>query len=682
MIINIQDDILILHNHGILKRLLEDKTTKKNIMWATDAYNDYGVQYYRNEEIKPELITGKNSDIIKTRARKELEKQFERTRQRAEVFTPLWICKRMNDDAEKFWFEDNVVDTVADENADYMELVLNDYKLFKKYIDSKRLEITCGEAPYLVSRYDVANGEMIPVSKRIGILDRKLQAVGRYAESEEEWFKWVIRAYQATFGYEFQGDNVLIARVNLLMSLDDYMEDRWCRKPTDKEREKIANIVSWNIWQMDGLTYTIPYSKAEKHIVQLDIFGFLQDEEGIDFHEDVEAIKIQPNCRIYDWHNKKKSIELQELRKGMHMKFDFIIGNPPYQETRETTKDMPIYHEFMNSAFEISDKVLLITPGRFLFNAGATPKKWNKQMLDDEHFKVLLYERDSSKIFSNTMINGGIAITYRDANKELGPIGTFTPFPELNTIKDKVRDFGNFVSINTIMYPYSAYTLSEALWEEFPERKKRVEYISKHRNELSTEEKKGELSNLRIITTNIFDLLSDLFYEQAPEDGQEYCCIVGRKNNQRCNMYILKKYIDVAENYEKYKVILSIADGAAGQIGKPVPARIIGAPSVIGPMTGYTQTFQSIGAVDTEAEAIAISKYVKTKFLRVLLGILKITQHYPQEKWEYVPLEDFTYNSDIDWSLQVSEIDRQLYEKYGLDQNEIDFIESHVKEMK
>ena len=118
MIINIQDDILILHNHGILKRLLEDKTTKKNIMWATDAYNDFGAQYYRNEEIKPELITGRNSDIIKTRARKELEKQFERTRQRAEVFTPLWICKLMNDAAERFWLEDNFPITEHDDGTD------------------------------------------------------------------------------------------------------------------------------------------------------------------------------------------------------------------------------------------------------------------------------------------------------------------------------------------------------------------------------------------------------------------------------------------------------------------------------------------------------------------------------------------------------------------------------------
>lgn len=342
---------------------------------------------------------------------------------------------------------------------------------------------------------------------------------------------------------------------------------------------------------------------------------------------------------------------------------------------------MPVYNEFMDAAFTIADKVELITPARFLFNAGATPKAWNAKMLSDKHFKVLEYEEDSSKVFRNTLINGGVAVSYRDRNKDFGAIEIFTSFPELNSINSKVRDSGDWLSINTIMYPYSAYTLSEMLWNDFPERKARVEYIAEHRNELSKEEKQGELSNLRIITTNIFDLLSDLFYADKPNDGNEYCCIIGRKNNQRCSMYILKKYIDVAENYEKYKVILSIADGAAGQIGNPVPARIIGVPTIVGPYTGYTQTFQSIGAVDTEFEAGSISKYVRTKFVRTLIGVLKITQHYPQEKWRFVPLQDFTPSSDIDWSAPIKAIDQQLYKKYKLSDEEINFIETHVKEM-
>ena len=666
MIINIQDDILILHNHGILKRLLEDKTTKKNIMWATDAYNDFGVQYYRNEEIKAELITGRNSDIIKTRARKELEKQFERTRQRAEVFTPLWICKRMNDDAERFWLEDNVAASETGEYKDYMELVLNDDKLFKKYIDSKRLEITCGEAPYLVSRYDVATGEMIPVGKRIGILDRKLQAVGIYAENEEEWFKWVIRAYQATFGYEFQGDNVLIARVNLLMSLAEYMEDRWGRKPTDREYEKVANIVSWNIWQMDGLTYTIPYSKAEEHVVQLDIFGFLQDEDESEL-QDEETVSIQPYCRIYDWHNKKKSIEFQELRKGMHMKFDFIIGNPPYQSDVENKGDRanPIYDKFMDSCFEISDVVELIHPARFLFNAGQTPKTWNDKMLSDEHYKVLFYEPKSAKVFPNTDIKGGVAISYRNANINFGAIGTFTAFEELNSIIKKVRDVeGEREYIDSIVSSRGLYRFSKDFYEDYPQARSLV----------------GAGSG-NMIVSNAFDKLSEAFPVDPGDDSEDYIKILGRTRNDRTWRYIKRKYVIENEYIDTYNIIVPEANGT-GAIGEILSTPLIGEPLIGEPLIGATDTFISIGTFSGENEAEAAFKYIKSRFARTMLGVNKVTQHNPKSVWRDVPLQDFTQTSDIDWSQSISDVDRQLYAKYGLDQNEIDFIESHVKEMK
>ena len=88
-----------------------------------------------------------------------------------------------------------------------------------------------------------------------------------------------------------------------------------------------------------------------------------------------------------------------------------------------------------------------------------------------------------------------------------------------------------------------------------------------------------------------------------------------------------------------------------------------------------------MGNFNTEAEADALVKYLKTKFARALLGILKVTQDMTPRVWGLVPQQDFTPNSDIDWSQSVADIDRQLYAKYGLDESEIDFIESHVKEM-
>ena len=131
----------------------------------------------------------------------------------------------------------------------------------------------------------------------------------------------------------------------------------------------------------------------------------------------------------------------------------------------------------------------------------------------------------------------------------------------------------------------------------------------------------------------------------------------------------------------KYKVFVSSADGAAGQIGKPVPARIIG-KSVLGyPGDSSIPTFLSIGNFDSESEARNLQKYLATKFVRVLVGILKVTQHITPQTWRYVPLQDFSNNSDIDWNVSVANIDRQLFKKYKLSQSEIDFIEANVKEM-
>ena len=358
-----------------------------------------------------------------------------------------------------------------------------------------------------------------------------------------------------------------------------------------------------------------------------------------------------------------------------HVRFFGCIGNPPYQEDRDTTKDMPMYDTFMDAVFDIADKVELVTPARFLFDAGATPKAWNKKMREDPHFKVHHFESDSTKMFPRASIKGGVAITYHDTTKEFEPVGVFTPFDELNSILRKVKNAAPAHWLSESIYPYSSYTLSDKLWEDYPALKEEAEYVSKHRNEMSVEEKAGKLSNTRIITTNIFDLLPDLFFESVPDDGEEYCGLIGRKDNQRCCMYIRKRYINTGANHDKWKVILPKANGS-GALGEVLTTPMIGTP-----MIGYTQTFISIGSFDTEDEANACLKYVKTKFARTMLGVLKITQDNPAPKWRYVPLQDFTAASDIDWSQSIADIDRQLYEKYGLDENEVAFIEQHVKEM-
>ncbi len=309
VIINIQDDILKIQALGLLDRLLVDKTTKRNIMWATDVHSALGAKYERNKEITSNLITGRNAGVIKTRARKEMEQQTERTRQHAEVFTPLWICNKMNNHADEVWFGKK--DIFFRDGMPTERVIFPEENDWKRYVDSRRLEITCGEAPYLVSRYDVETGEAIPIKNRIGILDRKLRIVNENTETEESWLKWTEHAFQATYGYEFQGDNLLIARVNLFMTFEEYMQERWQRKPTIREYKKIARVIVWNIWQMDGLTGTIPYSTMEEKYHQMNLMEML----GIEAEHKEE--NKQPPCRIFDWRGKGCSIEFLSLqRKG------------------------------------------------------------------------------------------------------------------------------------------------------------------------------------------------------------------------------------------------------------------------------------------------------------------------------------------------------------------------------
>ncbi len=648
MIIGIQDEILRLHSLGLLELLLKDKTTKANILWATDAYQKMGSDYERDKEIKTDLITGEHSGVIKNRARKALEQQTLRTRQHAEVFTPLWICKRMNEAADEGWFpKKNPHPFDKPEPVKFLSKTR-----WWRYVDARRLEITCGEAPYLVSRYDVSTGESIPIENRIGLLDHKLRVVNENTTDEDEWMKWALRAFQSIYGYEFQGDNVLIARVNLLMTFEEYLQERWRRKPTYEEYRKVANVIVWNIWQMDGLTGTIPYCKAPEEIYQLSIFDYFLDQEQVMEQEK----NSQPHCRLFDW-RRENSLEFLKINEGSvrRMKFDFVIGNPPYQEETFGTSDKPIYNLFMDSVYPLADKVELITPARFLFNAGKTPKAWNQKMLADPHLKVLYYEQDSGRVFSNTDIKGGVAITYRDATKSFGAIEVFSHFEELNSIRRKVANYVPFEPLSDVIYTQNKFDL-DVLYADYPEFVKVV----------------GSNGKEKRLTTKIFEQLPIFQEEQASESQVK---ILGLIRNKRVVRFVERKYLLPNENLDFYKVIIPKSNGS-GAIGEVLSTPLVGEPLV-----GYTQTYIGIGIFNTKNEAEAALKYVKSKFARTMLGILKITQDNNRETWRYVPLQDFTPASDIDWSKSIPEIDQQLYVKYGLDEKEIAFIESHVKEM-
>lgn len=343
------------------------------------------------------------------------------------------------------------------------------------------------------------------------------------------------------------------------------------------------------------------------------------------------------------------------------MKFDVVVGNPPYQvevDGNNKTFAAPVYNYFIDMAHKIADESALITPARFLFNAGATSRAWNDKILNDIHTKVLFYEKFSSKIFPGTEIKGGIAITYHNKSKIFEPIGIFTPYPELTNILKKVSK-NTLETMDMIISGRGVYKLSKFALDQYPEI-----------------EKKQSKGHKRDVGSGAFKILENIvFFPNKQDDSKDWVQILGLFNKKRVYWWTKKVYLSTPESFEKYKVIIPQANGN-GDFGETISSPLIERPFV-----GATETFLSIGAFETENEAKAALKYLKSKFARTMLGVLKITQANTKEKWSKVPLQDFTYASDIDWNSSINEIDNQLYRKYNLNEEEILFIEERVKSM-
>lgn len=340
-----------------------------------------------------------------------------------------------------------------------------------------------------------------------------------------------------------------------------------------------------------------------------------------------------------------------------NMKFKAIVGNPPYQQNSESSnRNEPIYHLFYDSAFNLSDIVTFITPGRFLFRAGQTPKEWIEKMLSDEHFKVVKYYSNTNDVFPNVDIKGGVSITMRNQREKYGKIGTFTMYDELNTILAKVLK-ASCQYMSSVVYSKSSYSFTPLMYEENPTLLGRLT--------------KG---NENIIDAGIFGKMPELFHD-SNVNKEEYIGIYGRENNQRVIKYIKKKYISPVANFNQFKVFIAGANGS-GSLGEALSS-----PIVVGPGIAHTQTFMSIGGYSTIEEANSCLKYLKTKFARCLLGTLKVTQNNNKDVWANVPIQNFTAISEIDWNQSIADIDKQLYRKYKLDEDESDFIEKMVKPM-
>lgn len=404
---------------------------------------------------------------------------------------------------------------------------------------------------------------------------------------------------------------------------------------------------------------------ADEHVTKESKTYFFNGHESLNC-DMINVLRAKPELfqndivRGNDFWHVYNSIPKSENEDINNMKFKAIVGNPPYQIEGESTRKTPIYNLFYDTAFELSSLVTFITPGRFLFKAGQTPMEWMEKMLSDTHFKVVDYFQKSSDVFPTVDIKGGVAIGLRNANKEFGAIGFFSDYPELKSIMAKVFtnpsfQFGQFASL---VSSQGIYRFSEKALSEFP----RIYEV----------QGKGTASK---ITSNAFENLTEIFVNTEKECKGEGVQIIGRIKGSRETKWVNASYLQPCEYLNYYNVLVPEANGT-GAIGEVLSTPVIGVPVI-----GHTDTFLSIGKFADAQEASACLNYVKTKFARCLLGTLKATQHNPRDTWANVPLQNFTAISDIDWTQSIADIDKQLYRKYKLDEDEIEFIEKMIKPM-
>lgn len=300
LVIYIKDEEKALFDDNVLAVLLKDRTTDSNIKWGTDFYASHGMEFREDKEITLKIVKDDNEKIIKSSSKMEEDRQLKRKQDKAEVFTPSWVCNIQNNLIDEAYFNSkNIFNKTIDKSwtTNKDKVIFPENHNWKEYVCLVKMEITCGESPYLVSRYDTVSGDPIEIQNRIGILDRKLRIISENVNDKKEWVKWAVQAYKSCYGYDFQGDNVYLSRINLLMTFIEYMNHKFNQLPSKKNVLEVANIISWNLWQMDGITLKAPYSKAKTKYEQLSLFDTIE-EDNIETEEKY--------CEIFDWEENKK----------------------------------------------------------------------------------------------------------------------------------------------------------------------------------------------------------------------------------------------------------------------------------------------------------------------------------------------------------------------------------------
>ena len=633
---------------AVLDTLLKDRSTGKNIIWATDPPEELQTVMYEPVTDKSQITTQQlgltHYEVVLPRMMKQTDTQQQRTRKKGEVFSPAWVCNKMNNALDADWFRG----LGAGETAGQFTVELPQgwqtvetpvrfpacggrTPAWVQYVQSRRLEVTCGEAPFLASRYDAATGEMIPVARRIGILDRKLRVVSENAATEDEWRKYATHAVQSTYGYEYQGDNLLLARVNLLLTYAEHLQARWQRKPTKEELQPIANIISWNLWQMDGLHLSVPGGKPQPEAEQLDLFSMFG------------AAEPQPptvSCKVKNWrkgsHGTAQNFET--IQEGStSMKFDYVIGNPPYQisDGGAGVSATPIYNRFIEAIKTTHPSAIcLIIPAKW-YSGGKGLDKFREGMLGDRHISTLVDYSNSLDVFPNVDVAGGVCYfvwkeayngkckytNYRNgkattAYRDLNEFQTFIRYPVASEIVKKVKEDGELTldKVVSSRKPFGLATTAKPM-------------------------KTGDIT---------------LRYNG------------GRGPYKSTEIRVGTEMID------QWKIIISrLTAEHAGQPAKDGKYRVLSTMELLKPGEICSETYLVAGAFDSKEEATNYMDYLKTQFVRFLILQIAMTQQLSKASFAFVPCQDFTRK----WT------DKQLIEKYDLSSEEVNYIQGMIKEM-
>ena len=630
---------------AVLDTLLKDRSTGKNIIWATDPPDELQTVMYESVTDRSQITTQQlgltHYEVVLPRMMKQTDTQQQRTRKKGEVFSPAWVCNKMNNALDADWFRglgaEQTTGQFTMELPQGWQTVETPVQFpackgrtpaWVQYVQSRRLEVTCGEAPFLASRYDAATGEMIPVARRIGILDRKLRVVSENVTTEDEWRKYATHAVQSTYGYEYQGDNLLLARVNLLLTYAEHLQARWQRKPTEEELQAIANIISWNLWQMDGLHLSVPGGKPQSEAEQLDLFSMFGTVE-----EQIPAV----SCKVKNWRSNKTQ-NFETIQEGStSMKFDYVIGNPPYQisDGGAGVSATPIYNRFIEAIKTTHPgAICLIIPAKW-YSGGKGLDKFRGEMLGDRHISTLVDYSNSLDVFPNVDVAGGVCYfvwkeayngkckytNYRNgkattAYRDLNEFQTFIRYPVASEIVKKVKEDGELTldKVVSSRKPFGLATTAKPM-------------------------KTGDIT---------------LRYNG------------GRGPYKSTEIRVGTEMID------QWKIIISrLTAEHAGQPAKDGKYRVLSTMELLKPGEICSETYLVAGAFDSKEEATNYMDYLKTQFVRFLILQIAMTQQLSKASFAFVPCQDFTRK----WT------DKQLFERYDLSSEEVNYIQGMIKEM-